>query len=92
MDGPFSFVQFPQGAAGIVQINLPGGGQLYRPSGPVQQLHVEQIFQMFDLLRQRGLRNEQQFRGARETLHIRHRNQVADGAREDEIALHSQTL
>ena len=50
-----TFVQFAQGATGIVQIDLASGSQLHRSPGSIQQLHVEQIFQVLDLLRQRGL-------------------------------------
>jgi len=92
MDGPLCRIQFSQRAACIVQIDFSGSGQPHGPPGPVQQLHVQQIFQLLDLLRQRRLRDAQHFGRTREAMVLGHREQVADRTREDDVSIHSQSL
>ena len=43
MDGTSPRLEFPQGFAGILQIDLPHIGWADGPSGAIQQLHLQQI-------------------------------------------------
>jgi hypothetical protein len=64
------------GGAGFRQERLAGGGQPYPGGQALQQRAAELVLEALDLLRQRGLGDEQPLGRARERAFVSDRHQV----------------
>jgi hypothetical protein len=76
-------VNFFDGAARALGEKLAGKGELDSARGTVQKAVTDELFQTFDLLAERRLRNTQTFRCLAEVKRLRHGQEVAKMAKLD---------
>ncbi len=70
MNGALAGIELDDGALGVANVSFAGIGETHGAARAIDELHVQRIFQLFDLLRQARLRNIKRFGRAGEAAKL----------------------